>query len=358
MERNLIDCVNNQSNLQGKKYWKASEIHNLIDENKKDIAFITGNGVNLYFADDIYSKENKRANIKSWKDLLLSLWNKDNKVIEEEKIREIPSGLSYTESFDLLDLKRTLPRQLRSEDITPQMVSRIFAGITPNVKTDVTNEMENWKGGHKVEKFVRAIKKLETPFLTTNFDEVLPSSLNLKETTTTRLPQKCTSNSKRFRWNYYYSDQGSLELPTSGFGIWHINGSVCHPESISFGLCDYMFNVTIARNMIQGIDKPDTFSGKHTSYWPGCNTWLHIIFNKSLFIFGLSLGENETFLRWLLIQRAKYFALYRTSDTDHQGWYVADPKDISEGKRFFLESAGFEIINIKKYKTIYEDVWK
>ena len=36
-----------------------------------------------------------------------------------------------------------------------------------------------------------------------------------------------------------------------------------------------------------------------------------------------------------------------------------DNKDLStKGKEFFLKSVGFETIEVKNYKTIYEDIWK
>ena len=65
-----------------------------------------------------------------------------------------------------------------------------------------------------------------------------------------------------------------------------------------------------ARKMIQSNGFNELFDGKNQYNWIGGNTWLHVIFNKDLFIFGLSLEENEVFLRWLLIQRAKYSQMY------------------------------------------------
>ena len=106
-----------------------------------------------------------------------------------------------------------------------------------------------------------------------------------------------------------------------------------------------------ARKMIQGNSLEEYFTGKNQSYWVGYNTWLHIIFNKSLFIFGLGLEENEVFLRWLFIQRTKYFKLYGKS---YRGWYICN--DIKEGKRFFLEHLGFKIINISDYNTLYQAI--
>ena len=92
--------------------------------------------------------------------------------------------------------------------------------------------------------------------------------------------------------------------------------------------------------------------------WSGYNTWLSIFFNKSLFFFGLSLDENEIFLRWLLIQRAKYFLKYPLAKK--RGWFLMkrDGKaESDEGKIFFLQSVGMEVIVVDDYETIYEDIW-
>ena len=49
------------------------------------------------------------------------------------------------------------------------------------------------------------------------------------------------------------------------------------------------------------------FNAKNRPDWDGARTWVHLMFNKPLLIFGLGLTETEVFLRWLLIERARYF---------------------------------------------------
>lgn len=364
--KNIGNSVNNQSKLQDEKCWTAQEIQDLIDKNKQDLAFIIGNGVNIYFKNDIHSENGENANIKCWNKLLLSLWNEEGSV---KKLEKIPLGISFPEFFDLVDLKRTEHKDswvkydaetkvlCSNADDYKEKIKKIEKKRFYKMKKVVCDEMKNWEGGSKVEKFVSAIKGLETPLLTTNFDEVLSKSIQA-EINYMRIPQKKKEGfTDYYPWICYYGDQ-TLESPILGFGIWHINGMICYSRSITLGLCDYMGCVTRARPMIQSMNflEKENLEGKKRSYWDGYNTWLHVVFNKSLFIFGLALEENETFLRWLLIQRAKYFAFYHKS---HHGWYVVGPKDkINGGKELFLESVGFKIIKIEDYKTIYEDVWK
>jgi len=129
-------------------------------------------------------------------------------------------------------------------------------------------------------------------------------------------------------------------------------------RSIKLGLSQYIGNVERARKLIHKKPENISFEGKNQSYWPDYKAWLHTIFNKSLFICGLSLDETEIFIRWLLIERAKYFR--RFPDRKHKGWFVmknGEDKPSNEGKIFFLQSVGFEIINMDEYKCMYEDIW-
>ena len=65
--------------------------HNIVEENKSDIAFIVGNGINIF---SFGSTKN------SWESLLLKLWNK---YISKDKTK-VPDGITYTEFYDVLEL--------------------------------------------------------------------------------------------------------------------------------------------------------------------------------------------------------------------------------------------------------------
>ena len=129
-------------------------------------------------------------------------------------------------------------------------------------------------------------------------------------------------------------------------------------RSIKLGLSQYMGNVAQARRFIHGETSLFSFEGKNIDGWLGFNSWLHIFFNKSLFIVGLALDESEIFLRWLLIDRAKYFR--QKSGQNHKGWFITkrDSKNkYNEGQRLFLNSVGIEVIEFNNYKNIYESMW-
>lgn len=185
-------------------------------------------------------------------------------------------------------------------------------------------------------------KNIDAPTLTTNFDTIIAQSLHLSKR---RMGKSFTAF---YPWNVYYSDK-ELDCPISGFGIWHINGVVEYPQSIKLGISDYMGNVERVRKMLHSHDFNEFFNGKNQNNWVGYYTWLHIFFNRDLFIFGLKLESNEVFLRWLLIQRAKYSQMYNKT---LKGWFV--DKDIDENKKYFLNKVGFDVIDISDFNELYD----
>lgn len=203
------------------------------------------------------------------------------------------------------------------------------------------------KDSYKLADVISYIKGLNVPILTTNFDTYISDSVGAK-----RFIYDLGGHNYKFTdfypWNVYYSIDKLNGNILDNFGIWHINGMNDYPRSIRLGLSDYMGCVERARGMIQGNNLNEYFTGKQQSYWKGYNTWLHIIFNRNLFIFGLALDQNEVFLRWLLIQRSKYSRLY---NQDLHGWYVG--KDIAEGKKYFLEFLGFKVIELLEFDELY-----
>ena len=118
-----------------------------------------------------------------------------------------------------------------------------------------------------------------------------------------------------------------------------------------------MGSVERARNLLHKREDEVLFTGKNNTQWKGYKTWLHIIFNKSLFVFGLGLEENELFLRWILIERIKYFKKF--PGRRHKGWYInrRSNNETDQGKKFFLERVGFEVIDVDDYAEIYEHIW-
>ncbi|MDP3549251.1 MAG: hypothetical protein Q8R81_02530 [Novosphingobium sp.] len=91
-----------------------------------------------------------------------------------------------------------------------------------------------------------------------------------------------------------------------------------YKTSIRLGLSHYMGSVRRAGGWLHGRSDENPFRAKNRREWQGARTWLHLLFNKPLLFVGLGLAENEVFLRWLLIEQAKYFRTF--FDRAHDAW--------------------------------------
>jgi hypothetical protein len=295
----------------------AKHIQQIIQKNKHDIAFIIGNGINRY-------PDNPDA--LSWDELLIKLWEK----VSLHTLSLRPDGISLTEFYDILDLENA-------------------RGI--NLQNEVALLMKDWGPCETHKRIIHKILEINAPVLTTNFDETLAKTFDYN----TFRPEN-ESFTDFYPWSSYHGYK-PLKDPCEGFAIWYINGMVHYRRSIRLGLSHYMGSVEHASSLLKGTGKISLYAGKANA-WIGAATWLHIIFNKSLFIFGLGLDENETFLRWLLIERFKYFRKF--PDRKHKAWYITKKNEssVSSGKKFFLEHVGIEVLELDSYEDIYETIWK
>jgi len=305
-----------------KKNMTTQEIRNIFNRHSDNIAFFIGNGINYYYDNDNLS----------WSNLLLDLW--DNYSFDTQST--IPNGITFTEFYDALEIQNAERDN--------------FSSI---LQQEVKEKMKNWIPDRSQNLILSKIREFDSPILTTNFDDLISKSMDLEF--------RKMSNSKFtdfYPWSCYYSDR-ELQYPTQGFGVWHPNGMLKYHRSIKLGLSQYMGNVERARKLIHKKPENIHFEGKNEQYWAGYNTWLHILFNKSLFIFGFGLDENEVFMRWLLIERAKYYR--RFPNRRKKGWYVINTNRINsniEGKRFFLKSVGFDVIEVNDDNILYKEIWE
>lgn len=299
------------------------KIKSIINEYNERICFLVGNGIHLHF----------NSGIKSWNELLMDIYKKHNHG-KDPIFSDVPEGVSLTEFFD-------------------------FLGETENdnnnIQEDLANELKQYPGNNAVKKIVEKCIEMRAPILTTNIDLTLSKSIDAS--------LYHIDNSKftdYYPWSSYYSNQ-EIDKPNDGFGIWHINGMSNYHRSIKFGLTHYMGNVERARTMIYKGDDAlyvKDNQGQLTKVrgeWEGQNTWLNIFFNRTLIIFGLGLGKDEVFLRWLLIERFKYNRRYGVVNNSY---FVDNVSKMNEGQKFFLRNVGIELIDINDYKILYEDIWK
>lgn len=294
----------------------------IIDRHQADIAFIVGNGINRYPGN---------PGAISWEHLLMQLWDR----FAPDRYRDIPQGMTITEFYDLLEIANSNKSRFHYQ--IQRAASELLCG---------------WSALEHHKAFMQKAKAIEAPVLTTNFDPVLPGCLDLelRHLDTRRFTDY-------YPWSSYYSDR-PLEEPAAGFGVWYINGLVRYPRSIRLGLSHYMGSVEKARQLLHKGQRR-LFNGRNKAPWNGSHTWLHILFHKPLFVFGLGLEENEVFLRWLLIERAKYYK--RFPERARPGWYAALhnelPDNHSVGKARFLQAIGLEPAEAGSYDDIYSNPW-
>jgi hypothetical protein len=283
-----------------------------------DLALIVGHGINLF---------NSQARKSQWKDLLRKLWFQ----VYRHPLHEVPMGISLPEFYDLLEL------ELASTD------------QDLNLQKEFCDLLSAFHSGPHHESIIDFAKAKQIPILTTNFDSLLARAGQLQFQ---RFRQFLFTDF--YPWGCYYSDR-KLTSPLGGFAVWHINGMEKYHRSLRLGLTHYMGSVQKARELIHKDREEIPFTGKNVTNWRGYYTWLHLIFNRSLLIFGLGLEETEVFLRWVLIERAKYFN--RWPRRRKNAWYLCLEGSDNPGKKLFLEHLGIEYVEVEDYSVIYEDLW-
>ncbi|MCK4678249.1 MAG: hypothetical protein KAT48_08970 [Bacteroidales bacterium] len=278
-------------------------IDELINENGR-CALLIGNGPNL------------RAGLfPEWQQLVLNA--------ADDNINFNIDGLSNTELYDLVEIHSENSQQVK-ERIINQLNLPEEANLTVH------------------ERLMQYALKNNLPVLTTNFDTAYEESVGA---------ELIRINGRGFTdfypWKSYYGFE-QHQLPTDGFGIWHVHGMVHYQRSIRIGLTDYMGSVERARKLIHNGDDR-LFQGKRQPYWEGHQTWLHIWFNMPMIIFGFGYGSDEVFLRWLLIERKRYFNIY---DDPMQVWYITK-NQLGLAVRNLMENLGVVIVEIENYDDIY-----
>lgn len=288
----------------------------LLKNYHSTMALIVGNGINRYNSD---------SQLSSWDAMLLELWERHT----QDEPKDIPLGISLTEFYDALDLSSH--------------------SISKNLQKEFCAFLDGWRAKAHHFAIMHWARAHAVPVLTTNFDETLSDSLqlNLQHSEGVRFTDF-------YPWSSCFSG-GPVNNPAQQFAVWHINGMKRYSRSIRLGLSHYMGSVERARALIHKGGDKRLYSGKHEGKWNGCNTWLDCIFNNDLVFIGLGLDTSEIFLRWLLIERAKYFKT--NPQRKRAAFYLHSGRDLSQGQVIFLKSVGCEVIKLPSYDHLYGDAW-
>lgn len=286
--------------------------------NNNKSAYIVGNGINRYaFQSKIDT---------SWGTLLLNAWKNASFITKTE----IGKGITFTEFYDILEMESE-PGEIRES---------------------IVSDIRKWPSTEYHQRLIQFFKNIDKPILTTNFDFCLGNE-NLNKIILEH-PTLKKGFTDYYPWNVVYTDKKPYTVNNIyDFGLWYINGNIEYERSIKLSLSEYTRQSKRAVEYLHSSHSyDDNFVMKNREQWKGMNTWLHLIFNCDLFIMGLGLDEQETFLRWLLIERMKYFRKFKNRKKN--GWYICRECELTDGKQFFLERVGFEIIALESYDEIYE----
>lgn len=307
-----MDSIN-QNNRKSQSTWSPMKLKTLLSRNRTDLALLVGNGINRYGA-------SRGAN--SWDQLLSAL----ARSYINPRHKSIPTGISLTEFYDVLELaQERVPRDLS--------LQKQFCALMASWKPlDQHFVIANWASRNKV------------PVLTTNFENTLGEAASC----TFRRPS-ANGFTAFYPWSTYFGIEDVVD-PCSQFAIWHINGMQKYSQSIRLGLSHYMGSVGRARSWLHNGSQR-LFGSGDREHWAGSTTWLQVFFHKPLVILGLGLTETEVFLRWLMIERAKYFKKF--PHLRKPAWYVHVQTEHDEGKALFLKAVGFEPLAVTSYDEIY-----
>lgn len=293
----------------------TTKLAETLSKHSSDLALLLGNGINRY---------RSSAQLNSWDALLMKVASQCT-----TGVTAVPKGTTLTEFYDVL----RLASDERKLDLAAEFC-KLMQDWRPVAHH---RRVTSWAEAHSV------------PVLTTNFDEVLSEA---GQYAFRRFRKK--SFTDYYPWECYFAS-ADLTDPCAGFGIWHVNGMARYRRSIRLGLTDYMGSVHKARGWLHRSDDR-LFGEKNQDRWPGADSWMHIVFNKPLLVIGLALEENEAFLRWLLIERARYFKKF--PERRRSGWFTYKPDrsdDREAGKLYFLRAVGFECIPVESYDDLYAD---
>jgi hypothetical protein len=328
----------------------------VLSRNCKSIALLIGNGIN---------RASKGTAGISWDELMNRLVEQAalnsaspartrgelRRLRESNNLEQKP--VSLPEMFDIIEATGTRASASGSARSTDDDLQYCLITLLKQMRPSTPHtRVAQWAQKHQV------------PVMTTNYDHCLQDALVDPKCLQKRLRLGRTF-SEFYPWDRYYSPT-KLADPARGFGIWHIHGDQELPCSIRAGLDQYMGIVErlrkhkrkVAREFLLGLDEDPK---QDPAYYRV--PWLRIFLGKKLWIEGLGLHGDEVSLRWLLIQRFRYWKKYKPRDCHTSGWYIHGPTSIpqvgilDDQRRCFLESVGLSVIEIAAPEDMYDTLF-
>ncbi len=299
-------------------------LQQIVAGSSNKITLVIGNGINLFRQPD---------GNDSWKNLLCQICDDYN----------FAEGKHYLDAISLVEFS----------DLLQLHISQ--AGNNASVQKTFCEKLENWEFGDHHKEISEWAARKSVPVLTTNFDTTLSDSCNAE------LMHYKTVDTPKFTdfypWSKYYGTR-PIDKPHNSFGIWHINGMQIHIRSIRLALSHYMGSVHRARSWMHRGGNERLFGSVNSlDRWKGKVTWLDTFFKNDLLIFGLGLGAQEVFLRWLLIERKRYYLKFK--ELERKAWYICTTDEEIPERKFFLSKVDVATVALDSHDCIYRSpVWR
>lgn len=287
-------------------------LHHILSAPER-VALLIGNGINRYGGDRHGS---------SWERLLGTLAKTRGVSIDAAQAKE----MSNTEFFDILDLARA------RDDKTS--LQREFCDL-----------MRAWAPRQHHRTIVAWAQRRSSPIITVNFDENLSKAVEAEYFG----PSKGFTD--YYPWRSYFG-HAAIDDPKTGFGIWHAHGMMRYARSIRLGLTHYMGAVERARTMLYGKGGLKLQARQWDGRWNGSDSWLEVFLFMPLVIVGFGFKKDETFLRWLLLERARFHKI--RPEWAQPTWYVCEASSDNALHRTFFEALGITMVIVNSHHDIYE----
>jgi hypothetical protein len=257
---------------------------------------------------------------------------------------------SLPEAFDIIDATRT------PSDTKFRLAGKI------NLQRTIVPLLKDMKPGLPHKAVVNWATHFHVPLLTTNYDHCFQDALD-KPSCRRRKFGSRPLRSDVYPWDRYYAPM-EIADPAQDFAIWHIHGDRDLERSIRVGLDQYMGMVERLRKWKLPVAKEALSRSTDSQATPAFHAapWLRAFMGKKLWIQGLGLSAAEVSIRWLLIQRFRYWKRFKSEDHFPSGWYVHAPapenRRLDTERRIFFESVGLKVITITKADDAYLNLFE
>jgi hypothetical protein len=322
----------------------------ILTQERGNLALLLGNGINLG------SGGNDGI---SWKQLMENLiqWAAENSpepAETETRLQRLlargtsgETAASLPEIFDIIEATGA---------IKPGEPGQKFDKL--DLQSRIAQTLKKMKPGDPHKAVTRWAAQSGVPILTTNYDHCFQDALDSVGCKKRRFGDG-KPLSDFYPWDRYYAPE-KIADPAKAFAVWHIHGDQELKRSIRAGLDQYMGMVERLRKLIRPVAMeiflgPNEDQPRRPAFYGA--PWLRIFMGNKLWIQSLGLRAAEVSIRWLLVQRFRYWRSFKPSLHGENGWYVHGPTDqikqLDEGRRTFFESVGLKVIEIAKPDDAY-----